>query len=597
MTGLNRIHLVYVVVGIIITFVLSLLYIGNLQQKENLNRFATIHSHLEIVHAANELSSYVKRAEGHMLMYLILHNQSDRDKFYSRHKKLKEIHLLLSNKLARNKFHSIVDDIDTNAKGLLYQGNILLGMIDKGESLSTKSNELITFHNFSSEIRRQGVHLVNQLTKELGVYNNISANSSHNYMLYLIALKIFIIILLLFILIPAKKFFDTQEKAEKMKNQLLQAQKMEAVGTLVGGIAHDFNNTLSAIQANLYLAKFKASEKNVLNAKLGNIEKLTARAAEMVQQLLTFARKDMLNIHLLPLTSLIRDEFKLIKNILPKNIDYNTDLCDEELIIHGDATQIQQLLINLLNNARDAVRHSNQPKIVCTLKSFNVNTAFQDKHPKIKNKRFAHLIVEDNGCGISENELAQIFVPFFTTKAVGEGTGLGLAMVYGSIQTHRGIIEVESKEDKGTAFHIYLPLSKNSELFVTKSEELILPGKGETILLADDEEDILEATSEVLNSLGYKVLLAANGKEIVELFNINADEVSLVITDIVMPKMSGIDAAKKIRLINSEIPIIFATGYDKKRPAHSSEEIENSISISKPFSIGQLSQLIRKAID
>lgn len=383
---------------------------------------------------------------------------------------------------------------------------------------------------------------------------------------------------------------------KQLEEQLLQSQKMEAIGTLVGGIAHDFNNTLAAIQGNLYLAKAKMDDAAVLNTKLNNIEKLSGRAAEMVQQLLTFARKDMVSTRPFSLTSFMKEEYKISRSIIPENIDYSMNLCGEELIIQGDATQLQQVLINLQNNARDAVRNSSRPKIVCTLDSFTVDADFQQRHPAIKGNRVAHLTVEDNGCGISEKILAQIFVPFFTTKGVGEGTGLGLAMVYGSIQTHGGVIEVDSREGEGTAVHIYLPLREGDEKIFEEPKGLIIPGEGETILLVDDETDMREATEEVLSSLGYRVLSAEDGVEAVKLFKTNADDVSLVITDLVMPRMGGVDAAKQMRLLNSEVPIIFATGYDKDQSASSSEEIKRSTTISKPFSFEALSQLMRRMI-
>ena len=384
---------------------------------------------------------------------------------------------------------------------------------------------------------------------------------------------------------------------KKVEEQLFQSQKMEAIGTLVGGIAHDFNNTLAAIQGNLYLAKKKMDEKDTLNTKLDNIEQLSEHAADMVQQLLTFARKDRVSTRPFSLTSFMTEGFKLSKNIIPESVNYSIDLCDEELIIHGDATQLQQALMNLLNNARDAVRDTKQPRIVCTLESFSVDADFQQGHPEIKGERVAHLVVKDNGCGISEDALAQIFVPFFTTKGVGEGTGLGLAMVYGSVQTHGGAIEVDSREGEGTAFHLYLPLYTGEEKSVEKPKESIVPGEGENILLVDDETGMREAVGEVLTSLGYRVLSAADGEEAVELFKADADGVSLVVTDVVMPKMGGIDAVKQMRLLNSEVPVIFATGYDKDQSATSREEIERSITISKPFSFETLSQSIRTMID
>ncbi len=329
----------------------------------------------------------------------------------------------------------------------------------------------------------------------------------------------------------------TQQK--KLEEQLLQSQKMEAIGTLVGGIAHDFNNTLAAIMGNLYLAKKQIDKKELLNSKLSIIEDLSDHAAEMVKQLLTFARKDMVSTRPFSLTSFLNEEFKLSKSIIPENISYSMNLSSEELTIHGDVTQLQQVLINLLNNARDAVRDIQQPSIICSLEPFNVDADFSHRHPEISTERLAHLKVEDNGMGVSKEDLGHVFEPFFTTKAVGEGTGLGLSMVYGSIQTHGGVIEVESTEGEGTAFHVYLPLTQSDGVVVERVEEIAIEGKGETILLIDDEMSVRETTGEVLRELGYKVLLAADGEDGLEKFKANSGGIDAIISDAVMPRMGG----------------------------------------------------------
>ncbi len=381
---------------------------------------------------------------------------------------------------------------------------------------------------------------------------------------------------------------------KKMEEQFLQAQKMEAIGTLVGGIAHDFNNMLAAIQGNVYLARREFGNQTKLDDRMDNIEQLGTHAADMVKQLLTFARKDRVRMNTLSLNAFIKEVFKLVRSTVPENIELVCDPCEEELIIDGDATQLQQVLMNLLNNARDAISHVPQPKISCSLRPFVATADFKKAHPEIKGERFAVLNVSDNGEGIEEAHLQKVFEPFFTTKRVGEGTGLGLAMVYGAVQSHRGTIEVESEQGKGTAFHMYLPLIDGAGNALQEKDRSIIQGQGETILLVDDEDSMRSTTEEVLLSLGYKVLSAADGEQALEMFAARQHDISLVITDVVMPKMGGVDLAKAVRLLNKKVPIIFATGYAKDQVMTAGDQVEKSTTISKPFAFDQLSQLLRK---
>jgi len=593
-TEFRRIHLMYAIVGIVIIAMLSLLYISYLQYKEGVKRFTLIQSHLEIVHAANELSSYVKRAEGHMLMYLILHNQSDRDKFYLRHKKMEEMHQLLSEKLEGHEFQSIVNDMNTNVEGLLRQGNILLEATDKGESLPSQSKRLRAFHTFSSEIRGLGVSLVSQLTKELATYNNNSSGSSYRYLVYLMLLATFILVLLLFVLIYAEKFIDAKNKAEEMERQFQQSQKMEALGTLVGGIAHDFNNMLAGTIGNVYLAKNASQDNPTAIEKMENIESISFRAADMIKQLLAFARKGSTSMEPLSLAPYIKDTLRLIRISVPENIHIHQEFCSEDLLIVGDATQLHQVLLNIVTNARDATEGSDNPCITIKLEPFQANDAFVEKHAASRNRLYAHLSVEDNGYGIAADKLTQLFEPFFTTKEAGKGTGLGLAMVFGAIQSHRGLIEVESTEGEGSIFHIYIPLLEHKETFSAPNQRKgIAQGDDETILLVDDESNVLETGESVLTSLGYHVLTAMNGRQAIEVFKTHAEKIDLCILDIVMPTMGGWQAAKSIREIDPEIKIIFSTGYGKDRQV----DIENETLLGKPFSIEAMSNLIREKLN
>ncbi len=385
-------------------------------------------------------------------------------------------------------------------------------------------------------------------------------------------------------------------KLQEMEERFYQAQKMEAVGTLVGGIAHDFNNMLAGITGNLYLARKAAKEQFQITEKLGRIETLTARAADMIKQLLTFANKDMVQKHTVPLTPFLKETLKLHQVSVPESISLNLDILDN-LQVSADITQMQQVLLNLISNARDALAGVENPRIDIRLAQFTADAAFQRKHGAYSHTEYAHLSVSDNGHGIAEEHLAHIFEPFYSTKDVGKGTGLGLSMVFGSLKSHNGFIEIESTENGGTTFHIYLPLLLGAlEDQVSKREETH-SGRGETILLVDDEVDVLETIGEVLHSLGFQVLTAEDGEAALTLFAENSQQIDIILTDIVMPKSGGFQLAEKAREIKPEVPIIFATGYDKKLAIGFEHDLQHTETLNKPFTIELLTQTIRKLLD
>ncbi len=238
-------------------------------------------------------------------------------------------------------------------------------------------------------------------------------------------------------------FSDISEQIS-LEQRLLQAQKMEAIGTLVGGIAHDFNNMLAGITGNLYLAQTRTKDMPDVLDKLNSVEKLSFRAAAMIQQLLTFARKGQVDMKLLPLIPFIKETLKFMRLSIAENIDIHQHICSDAIQIKGDTTQLHQILMNLLTNARDALEEVENPQINISIEIFKPNERFMEEHPYFDVIAYAHLSVEDNGCGIPKAQLKHLFEPFFTTKEQGKGTGLGLAMVFGAIKTHHGFVEVES---------------------------------------------------------------------------------------------------------------------------------------------------------
>jgi len=383
-------------------------------------------------------------------------------------------------------------------------------------------------------------------------------------------------------------------RIEDLEHQFHQAQKMEAIGTLVGGIAHDFNNMLAGMTGNVFLAKHRTQSMPDVHQNLLNIEKLCFRAANMIQQLLTFARKDMVRMKPMPLVPYIKESLKLLRALAPENIRIAQDICSEILRVEGDHTLLHQVLMNLLTNARDAVENVADPRIHIGLEAWRASDEYLESHTYFTTNAYAHLSVQDNGCGIPDQQLEHLFEPFFTTKEVGKGTGLGLAMVYGAVKTHQGFIEVDSVEGKGSTFHVYLPLLEPiTQTDISLKQGKLVYGHGEMILLVDDEQHIIDTGRDVLEVLGYRVMTATDGQQAVDIFEANAETIDLCIFDVVMPVMGGDVAARTIREKYPEAHIIFATGYDQ----HLLQGMADEAVLTKPFAIEEMSHLIREQLD
>ncbi len=382
---------------------------------------------------------------------------------------------------------------------------------------------------------------------------------------------------------------------KELEEKFLQAQKMESIGTLVGGIAHEFNNTLAGITGRLFLAKSRAANDHEIIRHLDKISMLSDRSAVMIQQLLAFSRKSPVQMKNFDLTAFIKETFKLHKFSIPENIAVNTQFSHFALPVKGDATQIQQILVNLLHNARDAVNSVEKPAIAVSVGLFEADELFVNVHSTEAGERYAHLTVEDNGCGISNEDKVQIFDPFFTTKDVGKGTGLGLAMVYGAIKTHNGMVEVNSELGKGTKIEIYLPLAAGFSLHPNQHDAQLSHGHGECILFVDDEPEVRETGREVLESLGYSILEASNGSEAIEIFLANEGSIVLTILDVVMPVLGGVEAALAIKKHKQDAKVIFCTGYDKE-DVLDAKDIGGNPVITKPYSIEKLSQIIQEQL-
>jgi len=379
---------------------------------------------------------------------------------------------------------------------------------------------------------------------------------------------------------------------ESLEQQFHQAQKMEAIGTLVGGIAHDFNNMLAGISGNLHLAQQGTLDNPEVSSRLNNIKTLTFRAGTMIQQLLTFARKGHVSVKPIPLRAFIHDTLQLLQAAMPENITLDQAVCADEVMISGDETQLHQVLMNLLGNARDAVESVPQPRVRIGMELLDVDDTRLKKFPETSNRPFVHISVQDNGCGIPADKLEHLFEPFYTTKEQGKGTGLGLAMVFGAVQTHEGVIDVESIEGEGSTFHIYLPVLESLNGNERDESLSFVKGSGEVVLLVDDETHIIETGQVVLESLGYQVVTAMDGDQAVNIYKANADKIDICVLDVVMPVMGGNEAAREIRQVRPDAKIIFATGYDKNLLT----DMDHETVVSKPFTVDELSLLIQSTL-
>ncbi|MDX8410214.1 MAG: response regulator [Mariprofundales bacterium] len=385
-----------------------------------------------------------------------------------------------------------------------------------------------------------------------------------------------------------------------LENQMRQSQKMEAIGTLTGGIAHDFNNMLAGIMGNLFLTRKKLDDREGTLKRLDTIDSLCQCAAEMIKKMMAFGRNDMVQMQPLELNPLLKEIHKMMARLLPENITFALHCSTEPLTVIGDATQLHQILLNLINNARDAVTGiDRQATITLALQPFTPDEAFVDRHPDAKHCAFAHLQSQDNGCGADTETLQHLTEPFFTTKEVGSGTGLGLSMVDGAVAQHHGILELSSEPDQGMTIDIYLPLTNESgqaPKSETATSDDIIPGHGETILVVDDEIEVRNILHDLLINMGYQVVLGEDGQQAIELFNQHRHQIDLVIMDVVMPKMGGPDAYRQMQAIYANLPIIFASGYERTKIPSELLSRSYQTCLHKPFHAVHLSELIREVL-
>ncbi len=382
---------------------------------------------------------------------------------------------------------------------------------------------------------------------------------------------------------------------KRLEQQLIQAQKMEAVGQLAGGIAHDFNNILTAIIGFGTLLKMETERGHPLHSYVTQILTSAERAANLTQALLAFSRKQIISPKPVNLNEIIRGVKSLLSRIIGEDIELSTKLIDNDLIIMADIGQIEQVLMNLATNARDAMPDGGSLTITTDLMSFDYE--FIKAHGYGTPGIYAFISCEDTGIGMDKGIQEKIFEPFFTTKDIGKGTGLGLSMVYGIIQQHDGYINVYSEPSRGTVFKIYLPLIK-TRLDEKHDVTLAKIKKGtETVLVAEDDTQVRELIKEVLNGFGYTVLEAHDGESALKVFSEHKDNIQAIILDVIMPKMNGREIYNDIKKIRPDIKCLFTSGYDANIIHKKGILEENLPFISKPVSPEELLLKIRELLN
>jgi PAS domain S-box-containing protein len=390
----------------------------------------------------------------------------------------------------------------------------------------------------------------------------------------------------------------TVEDITEQKNleaQLRQAQKMEAVGQLAGGIAHDFNNILSAIVGYAYLLQSRLRSDDPSKDDVEQIIESANRAAEVTHSLLTFSKKQNINTKIVFVTDLVKRFEKMLSRVIGEDITISTELSCNEVRCMVDAGQIEQVLMNLATNARDAMPKGG--KLTLSTKCVDMDEVFIRANGYGRSGRFALISVSDTGVGMNNDTATKIFEPFFTTKETGKGTGLGLAMAYGIIKQHNGYIDVYSDVGKGTTFNIYIPAADSKEEEIPIAAESLPAGGTETILVSEDDEKLRKLYKTILKQQGYEVILANNGEEAIEKFVENKDRIHLVLLDMIMPRKSGKEVYDEIKRIKPEMKVIFVSGYTADRLNKESLAGEGVDFIFKPASPKELLRKVRDMLD
>ena len=392
---------------------------------------------------------------------------------------------------------------------------------------------------------------------------------------------------------------------KRLEEQLNQAQKMEAIGTLAGGIAHDFNNILAVIMGLAELMrdelpegieKLESTRINWLRKSARSIVNAADRGAELVKQILTFSRQSKQERKPIDLSRIIKDSLSLLRSILPATIEIRREIPPGPKVVLADATQIRQVMMNFGTNAAHAMRESGG------ILEVNLDEVYLDEeavknYDGINSGSYLELTVSDTGHGMTPQLMKRIFEPYFTTKKTGEGTGMGLAVIHGIVKSHGGDISVQSQPGKGTTFKVFLPCQGQREMTPPKYAADKIPGGCERILLVDDETRLVEAVGGILKKMGYRVTEISDPLDALAAFREQPGQFDLIISDVTMPHLTGIQLAREIKGIKPDIPIILCSGFSSALTREQIETLGVSHFITKPINRNNLARVIRKVLD
>jgi two-component system, cell cycle sensor histidine kinase and response regulator CckA len=381
-----------------------------------------------------------------------------------------------------------------------------------------------------------------------------------------------------------------------LQKQLVQAQKFEAIGQLAGGIAHDFNNMIGAILGWAEIGMDESGADSRLRRYFEKVDQQGKRAAALTRQLLAFARRQILEPRSIDLNQTAVETLGLLEKIIGSNIEIKATLAPDLAVVRADPTQIEQVVMNLCINARDAMPSGGSLTIATS--NVRLDEQFCALQPLARPGDYAILAVTDTGTGMDSATLEHIFEPFFTTKELGKGTGLGLATVYGVVRQHGGFLHVYSEPGRGSTFRVYFPASNEVAAPRERAEEAgPVRGGSETILVAEDHEGLGQLALETLTGLGYQVMLATDGEQAIQDFRANRERIALVILDVMLPKLGGPAIYERIRKEKPDLPVIFATGYSPDIAELQKVQLEGLAVLQKPYSPRDLARKVRETID
>ena len=390
-------------------------------------------------------------------------------------------------------------------------------------------------------------------------------------------------------------FMESISERKKLEEQLRQAQKMEAIGQLAGGVAHDFNNILTVIMGFGQLLQHSLPAGDPMLESMEQILDAADRATHLTRSLLAFSRKQVMLLHQVELSDLARKHAKFLVRIIGEDVTLKTSFCEEKLMVMADSGQIEQVLMNLATNARDAMPGGGE--LIIKTEAVQLDKEFHRLHGYGMPGRYALITVTDTGTGMDPETQQKIFEPFFTTKLPGRGTGLGLSIVYGIIKQHGGYVTIFSQRGFGTTFSIYLPLNVEKTQPVEQSPSFVPQGGNETVLVVEDDAAVGRLVESVLKRYGYNVILAGSGEEALEIYQSRSHDISLALLDVIMPKMNGKELCEKLRECSPQLKVLFLSGYTADLIQDKGIAMDGIDLIRKPAKPMELARKVREMLD